>query len=191
MQTANGWGISRQGWAPHAGQRPACLAAAGGWHAACNAAIAGGSALAFARLPHALTRARAHLPFLSPPGHAAAAAAAAAAVVDFSPRLQGNAGRAGEIAAFLDESLAPAARGTCPFVIIDDREVVAGAHAHTDLSGLAGLTATAAGPHPGGTGQAVSELARRLGPHFVRTRSEDGLTDAAVEAAVAILLGKN
>ena len=81
-----------------------------------------------------------------------------------------QAGRAELIADFLDNSLSERARGTCPFVILDDRAVVVpkGALGFEDQS------------------PQQQALADRLAPNFVRTISTEGLSPANVAAAVAI-----
>jgi hypothetical protein len=108
------------------------------------------------------------------------------------PKLEGKAkvGRADEIAAFLDESLASGTKGTCPYVIIDDRQVVM--RAHTDLDALdveAKAPDACVDEQRRYDAQAPErrELSERFGPHFVRTAAPQGLTDAAVAAAVEIL----
>ena len=76
--------------------------------------------------------------------------------------------RAEEIASFLD-GLSPQARHS--FVVIDDREVVAG------------------GARPGfdALPAAKQRLELRLSPYFVRTDAAEGLTAAKVDAAIDIL----
>ena len=81
-----------------------------------------------------------------------------------------QAGRAELIADFLDNSLSPQARGTCPFVILDDRAVII-------PSG-----------EPGFDEQSPQQqaLADRLAPNFVRTVSTQGLSPANVATAIDI-----
>lgn len=81
------------------------------------------------------------------------------------------AGRAEEIAFFLDENLSTEAHGKCPFVVIDDREVVIGRL----QPGFDALSAV------------KQRLELRLAPCFVRTDSAEGLTAAKVDAAIDIL----